>query len=246
MQNRLAHSQWVSCLSAGRRAYGSSAEHAEPATGKTDSEAIPSGTSTIHEGSSARGGSLGGSPQPQPWTNSVSIAHGEVHVWWLHPDKVRSCQQYARIPIGFPHRCLSVSSSMCLCPRGAAPLLNTVPRAGLYYEGLSVQVVMFTHVLLQAAEDPERLALYEALLSPEETLQLAAAPTAELRRERLLARTLARTVLGRYCHPICGRAGNDHLRPTLPSLGDALWRICSGRARCKLAHLKMPFQLHAW
>ena len=58
--------------------------------------------------------------------------------------------------------------------------------------------------MLQAAA-PERLAQYEALLSPEEALQLAAAPTAELRRERLLARTLTRTVLGRYCHPICGR-----------------------------------------
>ena len=58
--------------------------------------------------------------------------------------------------------------------------------------------------MLQAAGDPARLTQYEALLSPGEALQLAAAPTAELRRERLLARTLTRTVLSRYCHPICG------------------------------------------
>ena len=57
---------------------------------------------------------------------------------------------------------------------------------------------------LQAA-DPEILAKYEALLSREEAEQLAAAPADALRRERLLARTLTRAVLGRYCHPICGR-----------------------------------------
>ena len=45
---------------------------------------------------------------------------------------------------------------------------------------------------------------YQALLLPEEAAELATAATPELWRERLLARTLTRTVLGRYCHPVCG------------------------------------------
>lgn len=69
------------------------------------------------------------------------------------------------------------------------------------------------------AADPECLARYEALLSPDEALQLAAAPTAALRRERLLARTLTRTVLGRYCHPICGCVPRVSMIARTPSRG---------------------------
>jgi hypothetical protein len=54
------------------------------------------------------------------------------------------------------------------------------------------------------ATDAGLLEQYRALLSPEEAAELAAAPTRQLWRERLLARTLTRTVLGRYCHPVCG------------------------------------------
>ena len=88
-RQRLTLSRWIGCISAARRACGSSAEQV-PVIGSTDSHAVPSNTVANHDRGPAGGVSLGGSSQrqPQPWTNSVSITRGEVHVWWLHPDKV--------------------------------------------------------------------------------------------------------------------------------------------------------------
>ena len=89
-QQRLAHSGWLSCLSGDRRAYGSNAEHAASASARAESHTMASSTAAAHDGGSVHGVSLRGNPQQQPWTNSVRIARGEVHVWWLHPDKVLS------------------------------------------------------------------------------------------------------------------------------------------------------------
>ena len=86
-QQCLAHSRRGSCPPGDRRVR-CSAEHAVLATDSADRHAVPGGIAADHDGASRSGVSLRASPQPQPWTSSVSIARGEVHVWWLHPDKV--------------------------------------------------------------------------------------------------------------------------------------------------------------